>query len=234
MAGLVLGCAETSGDWQNAMKGLLGASGSGTAAGALSIGEIGGGLKEALRVGTETVVGRLGRMDGFNADPQIRIPLPDSLKTVQQILGKAGMSSLLDDLHLKLNRAAEQATPKAKALFWQSIEEMTFEDVKGIYNGPEDAATRFFQRKMTLPLADEMRPIIQKSLSQVGAVQAFDNVMGKYRAIPFVPDVKANLSDHVVNKGMEGIFYYLAQEEAAIRRDPAKRTTELLQRVFSR
>ncbi|WP_200889333.1 DUF4197 family protein [Geoalkalibacter ferrihydriticus] len=31
---------------------------------------------------------------------------------------------------------------------------------------------------------------------------------------------------------MDGIFYYLAEEEAAIRRNPAKRTTELLRQVF--
>ena len=31
---------------------------------------------------------------------------------------------------------------------------------------------------------------------------------------------------------MEGIFFYLAREEAAIRQNPAARTTELLQKVF--
>jgi hypothetical protein len=56
--------------------------------------------------------------------------------------------------------------------------------------------------------------------------------MGQYQSLPFVPDVKADLTDHVIEKGMEGIFHYIAQEEAAIRRDPAKRTTDLLKRVF--
>jgi hypothetical protein len=37
----------------------------------------------------------------------------------------------------------------------------------------------------------------------------------------------------VVEKGMAGIFYYLAEEEKAIRRNPAKRTTEILRKVFS-
>jgi hypothetical protein len=36
----------------------------------------------------------------------------------------------------------------------------------------------------------------------------------------------------VVDKGMDGIFHYMAVEEAAIRRDPARPTTELLTRVF--
>jgi hypothetical protein len=52
--------------------------------------------------------------------------------------------------------------------------------------------------------------------------------------VPFVPKVDADLSNYVVEKGMDGIFYYLAKEEAAIRQDPAKRTTDLLKRVFGK
>ena len=58
--------------------------------------------------------------------------------------------------------------------------------------------------------------------------------MDKYRSIPLVPDVKADLNSYVTQKGIDGIFYYLAKEEAAIRKDPAKRTTEILRRVFGR
>ena len=85
---------------------------------------------------------------------------------------------------------------------------------------------------MTPALAEEMRPVVDDSLSEVGAIKAYETVMGEYESLPFVPDVKADLGDYVVEKGMDGIFHYLAQEEAAIRRDPAKRTTEILQRVF--
>jgi hypothetical protein len=46
-----------------------------------------------------------------------------------------------------------------------------------------------------------------------------------------VIDVLA-LNSYVVEKGMDGIFHYMAKEEAAIRRDPAKRSTELLRKVF--
>jgi hypothetical protein len=57
-------------------------------------------------------------------------------------------------------------------------------------------------------------------------------MMGLYQAIPFVPDAKADLTEYVVGKGLDGIFYYVAQEEAAIRNNPAKRTTEILKKVF--
>lgn len=220
------------GNWLQKGSDLLKGLGGGSTQSALTTPEIGDGLKEALKVGTETVVGQLGQVDGFNADPSIHIPLPESLETVNSVLRKVGMSSMLDDLETRLNRAAEEATPKAKEIFWQAIQEMTMDDVKAIYNGPEDSATRYFQSKMSPALALEMKPVVDKSLAEVGAVKAYDNVMGSYRSMPFVPDAKADLSEYVVDKGMDGIFYYLAKEEAAIRQNPAKRTTELLKKVF--
>ncbi|MFA6283856.1 MAG: DUF4197 domain-containing protein [Desulfurivibrionaceae bacterium] len=208
-------------------------TGSGTQTGAQpSNAEIGDAFKNALSIGTQNVVGKLGATDGFNADPAIHIPLPGELQTVKKMLATVGMSQSVDDLELKLNRAAEAATPKAKALFLQAIKEMTFEDVRKIYAGPEDSATRYFQGKMTPALKREMLPIVEKSLSQVGAVQSYETVMGQYKALPFVPDVKANLTDHVLQKGMDGIFFYIAKEEAGIRKDPAKQTTALLKKVF--
>ena len=191
------------------------------------------GVRDALRVGTENVVGQLGAADGFNADPKVHIPLPDSMKEVTGALKTIGLGAMVDDLELKINRAAEDATPAAKELFWQAITDMSIDDIEGIFNGPDDAATQYFKGAMSNPLGEAMRPIIDKSLAEVGAVQAFDDVMGKYKAIPFVPNVKADLTDHTLAAAMEGIFYYLAEEEAAIRNDAVKRTTELLQRVFA-
>ena len=226
--------AAVQADWLKTGTDLLGAVGSAPQAPAASLTnqDLSSGLKDALRVGTETVVGQLGRLDGFNSDPAIHIPLPESLRQVKSALAAVGMSALLDDLELKLNRAAEEATPAAKQLFFNAIESMTLEDVKGIYNGPQDSATRYFQGKMSAPLAAQMQPIVARTLDQVGAVQAYDAAMGQYATLPFVPDVKADLNRYVVDRGMAGIFHYLAIEEAAIRENPAKRTTEILQKVF--
>lgn len=198
----------------------------------LSEGEIVAGLRDALRVGAQRVVARLGRLDGFNLDPDIHIPLPGVLQDVQKTLGKFGMSGLADDLELRLNRAAEAATPEAKDLFLDAIGEMTVEDARGILEGPDDAATQYFKDRMSAPLGQRMTPIVERSLSDVGAIAAYDKMMGQYEALPLVPDVKADLTGYVVGKGLDGIFFYVAKEEAAIRNDPAKRTTQILKRVF--
>lgn len=229
---LIVGCS-TAGDswWETGLK-IFTNSTQNTAPGEPATADIGKAFKEALSIGSQNVVKQLGKSDGFNADPAIHIPLPAELNSIKKMLVKVGMSSMVDDLELKLNRAAEAATPKAKDLFMQSISEMTFDDVKAIYNGPQDSATKYFKSKMSPSLKEEFKPIVENSLSEVGAVQAYDNVMGQYKTLPFVPDVKSNLTNHVIEKGIDGIFYYLAKEEAAIRKDPVKQTTALLKKVF--
>lgn len=200
--------------------------------GQLTVTDLSSGLKEALRVGTETVVSQLSANNGFNLDPEIHIPLPESLQKFQSGMGKLGLSLVLDDLETRLNTAAEVATPKAKQLFWNAITEMSIDDAEAIFNGPNNSATQYFRKKMDTPLKQEFTPVIEKSLQETEAVQVYDRFMTKYQAIPFMPDIKADLNDYVVGKSLDGIFLYLAKEEAAIRENPAKRTTEILKRVF--
>lgn len=200
----------------------------------LSTDDIGGAFKQALSIGAKNVVAQLGETDGFNADENIRIPLPNNLQKVHKILKKIGLSEMVDDLGVKLNRAAESATPVAKELFIQSIKDMTFEDVKQIYKGPDDSATAYFKEKMSVSLSQKMEPIVKESLANVGAIQSLNSVMDKYDNIPFVSSVKPDLTSYVVEKGMDGIFFYLAKQEAEIRKNPLKQTTALLKKVFGK
>ena len=201
-------------------------------ASSLSYGDVVAGLKEALRIGSERVVARLSKQDGFYRDGHIHIPLPDSMQRVKSALAMVGMASLLDDLELRLNRAAEAATPKAKRLFMDAIHSMKIADARAILEGKDDAATQYFKGKMSKPLSKAMKPIVDDALAQTGVVQAYERVMGEYQALPFVPDVKADLSEHVLRWALRGVFYYMAKEEAAIRKNPVKRTTAILKQVF--
>jgi len=211
-------------------------SAGGEAGSSLSTSEIGSGLKEALRVAADKVTGRLGKADGFNADPAVHIPLPDKLAAVKQGLALAGKSQMVDDLELKLNRAAEAATPKARQIFWDAVQKMTLDDARGILGGPKDAATQYFKRSMSPDLRTAMRPVVDSTVSQSGAVQSYSSMAGAAQGLPMIGDaLKAGpsmLTDHVLDYALAGIFNYLGQEEAAIRTDPAKRSTDLLKKVF--
>jgi hypothetical protein len=222
-------------DWTTTAQNILNSPLVGqTASTALSNAEITDGLREALRIGTNTVVTQLGQSGGFSLDPKIQIPLPGQLQKVDDALSKIGLNNLTNDLKSRMNSAAELATPKAKALFMDAITSMTITDAKEILFGADNAATTYLRSKMSAGLTAEMQPLIQNALNQAGAIQAYDRVIGQYAALPFMPDVKADLQNYVTDKTLDGIFYYVAQEEAAIRNDPAKRTTEILQKVFAK
>ena len=213
-------------------KGALGGLGKGGGAGALPVGEVASGLKEALRVGSGRVVDLVGARDGFNLDPAIRIPLPSILEQARRALSLVGYGGLADDLVVRMNHAAETASAKARPLFWNAIERMTLDDALAIYNGPQESATRYFERRRTPDLTREMTPVVDDGLRDAGAMKAYDDMLGEYRKMPLVPDARANLSEHTVKGGLKGVFHYLGKEEAAIRQNPAARTTDLLKKVF--
>jgi hypothetical protein len=216
------------------VKGLFNTGKSGASLAGLSDSDVAAGLKDALGVASSKVVSQLSAPGGFNTDPAVRIPLPDSLQAIQKTMSKFGLGSYMDDLQLKLNEAAELATDKAKPIFVDAIKEMTWDDAKSILSGADDSATQYFRDKTSADIASEMKPIVEQSLSQVGAINSYNQLIDKYKALPLVPDVKANLTDHVLDKGTDGIFHYMAIEEAKIRNNPAARTTDLLKKVFTK
>jgi len=217
----------------NQSGGASSATVSGNRGAGLSTTDISAGLKEALRQGSTAVTQRLGRADGFNSDPKVHIPLPDTLRSVQSGLKMAGMSGLTDDLELKLNRAAEAATPKAKEIFAKALESMTVDDARAILNGPQDSATQYFKRAMSPDLKTAFRPVIDKTVAEAGAVKSFEAMTASAKGLPMVGDGRAMLTDHVLDYALSGIFSYLAEEEAAIRSNPAKRGSDLLRKVFA-
>jgi len=236
VAGLIV---SSPGGAQNLFKSLTDSakkmippSTAGSATDTLGKQEIIDGLREALRIGVQSVVGQIGAADGYNADTAIHIPLPSKMRKAQDLMRKFGLSALADDVELKINRAAEVAAPKTKELIWRAIREMSLDDAKRIYDGPKDAATQYFRRVSSDGLSGAIKPVIDQALSEVGAISAYDSLVGQYSKMPFVPDIKSDLSSHAVQGALSGLFHYLAKEEAAIRDNPAKQTTDLLKRVF--
>lgn len=235
-----LGPAASAGWFDDILGDILGgkkdtgssASGSGASTGF----DAADGVREALRIASTRTIERVGRLDGYLLDKAIHINLPTSLQKVQVGMARFGMSGLLDDVELRLNRAAEVAAPKAKSIFFDAIRTMTIEDALGIVRGPDDAATTYFKGRMKPPLTEAFRPVIVSELDTVGAFSAYDTFAQRYTKIPFVPGLddraKDKLAEHGLKYALKGLFHYLAKEEAAIRHDPAQRTTQILKDVF--
>lgn len=192
------------------------------------------GLKEALQVGTENAVRETGRLDGYFGNPQIKIPMPENLKTMEKGLRAVGYGDQVDEFVLSMNRAAERAAPEAKAIFWEAIRQMTFRDAQKILHGGDTAATDYFRRRTTERLATAFRPIVSDAMDQVGVTRQYKELVGRAQGIPFLKVEEFDLDDYVVRRALDGLFYILGEEERKIRREPAARVTDLLKEVFGR
>jgi hypothetical protein len=189
------------------------------------------GLKEALEVGTTKAVALIGRHDGFLKNEAIRILLPPKLQAVGKGMRMLGMGDQVDDLEIGMNRAAEQATPQAKAIFLDALHKMTFHDAHTILTGNDTAATDYFRRVTSDELTTAFTPIVHRSLQRVGVVQQYNHVIKNAPGGSAIAN-EFDLDKYVVEKTLDGIFYMLSTEEVKIRHDPGAQTTELLKEVF--
>lgn len=233
---VVLGGCETiaDGDYEAIAREVLGGatSSSGSETG-LTQSEIEAGLRQALEVGTERVAAQIGVVDGYWKDPDIRIPLPGTLEDVQSQLKRIGQSGPLDDLELRMNRAAEDAVPAAKTIVIDAVRGITINDALDLLNGGETAATDFLRDRTETQLRTTFRPYVESALDDADAYRLLDSVVADNALLTtFAGDYRSSVTDHAVQFGLDGVFFYLAQEEKKIRENPVARTTELLRRVF--
>lgn len=192
-----------------------------------------GGIKEALIQGTKKGVSLVSALDGYYKNPAIKIPLPKEAEVVESTLRKIGMGKKVDEAVLSLNRAAEDAAKSATDIFVGAITEMTITDALKIVTGnDETAGTKYLQNKTTPKLTSSFTPVINKSLEKTDATKYWSDLMGAYNKIPFVKKVNPNLTQYVTERAIDGLFKMVADEEKNIRKDPAARGTELLQKVF--
>lgn len=192
------------------------------------------GLKEALSKGTTSAIASLGKKDGFFANRKVKIPMPDSLQTIEDGLRKIGQDRYADEFVLTMNRAAEQAVPEAAEIFGGAIRSMSIQDARGILNGPEDAATKYFRRTSGEKLVNRFLPIVGKATDRVGVTSNYKQMVDKLGFMSKLVDTESlDIDRYVTNKAIDGLFLMLAREEKLIRENPAARTTELLKKVFS-
>ena len=194
--------------------------------------DIAKGLKEALRIGTDKAVEAGSRTDGYYKNPAIKIPLPSDVKKVEKVLKAAGMSQQIDDFELSMNRAAEQAAPEAKNLFWEAIKEMSFSDAKTILTGEDNAATLYFKDKTSSQLQEIFQPILHRTMGETGVTRSYQELDDKMQTIPFAGSLRFDLDQYVTDQALDGLFFLVSEQEKMIRQDPAARSTDLLKKVF--
>lgn len=232
-------------DLLNKVKQSAQASNSGRAAGNLPDSDVAAGLKEALAKGTTNAINSLGRDGGFWNNGKVRIPLPGKLEQAGRLARQLGQGEKVDAFELSMNRAAEKAVPQVAGIFGDAIRKMTLSDARGILAGGDHAATDFFRRVAGDALAARIRPIVADATDRVGVTQKYKSLAasggaglgGMLGSLGGADKAGGkggplDLDDYVTARTLDGLFTAIGEQEQAIRKNPAARTTDLLKKVF--
>lgn len=190
------------------------------------------GLKEALKLGTDSATYHLSKLNGFFGDNAIKILMPPEAENVEKTLRSVGLGSLVDKAVLSMNRAAEDASKSVGNIFFNAIKQMTIQDAFGILKGGNEAATNYLKQKTTAELTTAFSPVVSKSLGTTDATKYWKDVFTTYNRFSSKP-VNTDLTAYVTQKALDGLFYHIGIEEQQIRENPAARINDILKKVFA-
>lgn len=174
---------------------------------------------------------RLGTTDGFLKDQVVRIAVPKSMRTLADTASKLGAGKYVDEFETSMNRAAEKAVPAAADIFADAIRQMTVKDALGIVRGEPDAGTQYFRRVTEDKLRDSFLPIVSKATGETGVTKSYKKLSKKGGGLGGLMGggESMDLDGYVTDKAMDGLFYYIAEQEnryARTRWPPAQRCSD--------
>ena len=208
--------------------------------------EVVSGLRQALVIGSDSAASRLSATNGYYLDEMIRIPLPPEAEVITNNLSYLpGGEQLVEDVILRINRAAEEAAREAAPVFAGAIAGMSIQDGFEILRGDRDAATQYLKDRTYEELYGLYQPKIRQSMDKaivgnVSTTEAWNTLTSQWNRlasstagrIANLEPVNTELDSFLTNEALNGLFLKLAGEEAKIRTRPEARVTELLRRVF--
>jgi len=189
-------------------------------------------VRAALERGAGIAVGQLGKADGFWGNDKVRIPLPEWLQKGDRVLRMFGYGRELDDLHVGVNRAAEQAVPAALPLLVGAVRSMSVQDAKTILKGGDDSVTRFFESHTRSGLQERFEPIMGGVTQQIGIARNYDKLVERVGSLGLVDARDAKIEPFATSKALDGLFLVIGDEEKKIRSDPIGTGSAILKKVF--
>lgn len=197
--------------------------------------EVIAGLKEALTIGIEKGSSMASKTDGFFKNPKIFIPWPEDAQKVKDWAIDKGFEGKVNEVEEKFNRSAEEASKKAFPIFKNAIMNMSVSDGFEILYAGDTAATNFLRKTTWSPLKNEFKPIVHDAIETVKLASVYEPLAEGYNKVAKFTgkdQVTTDLDEYVTNKGMNGLFYLVSEEERKIRKDPVAQVTDLLKKVF--
>ena len=81
-------------------------------------------------------------------------------------------------------------------------------------------------------MGEKFLPIVKSATEKVNLAQQYNKFAEMGNKYGLVKKEDANLEQYVTQKTLDGVYLMMAQEEAAIRKDPIGQASSLIKKVF--
>ena len=69
-------------------------------------------------------------------------------------------------------------------------------------------------------------------MEKIEIYKYWNPLIKKYNSIPFSKKINPNLEEYITTKAIDGLFILIEKEEKEIRRNPERRLSDILKKVF--
>jgi hypothetical protein len=181
---------------------------------------------------------QLGASEGslagsFSKDAIMTTLFPEPVKKVLTTLNQLGLTSEIDRFTTTLSTAAEKTATASVPIFTNSISNIKFNDAMRIIKSGGTAATDYLRTTAGDSLRRSITPIMQATIDEYKLNDEWEKII---KPVKGIAGNRLNLDMANIMAGMvsEAMFRKIAAKEMEVRNNASARTTNLLQKVFSR
>jgi len=186
-------------------------------------------IRQLLQIGVQE-----GSLTGaFSKEAIMSTVFPEGLRKTLNTLNQLGLTNEIDRFTTTLGQAAEKTATNSVPIFLSGISNLKFNDAMRIIKLGGTAATDYLRTSIGDSLRRSIRPVMQQALNEYKLEEQWNKII---KPVQSLAGDRINLDLPTLMAGMvsESMFRKMEERERLVRSEASARTTNLLQKVFSR
>jgi hypothetical protein len=180
-----------------------------------------------------TMGAREGITGSFSKENVMTTLFPESLRKTLNTLQQLGLTPEIDRFTETLGTAAEKTASRSIPIFVSAIDKMSFTDAMRIIKNGGTSATDYLRSSVGSDLRNSIRPVMQEALDEYKLNDQWNKIMKPAQAIAG-NRLNLDLANLMAGMVSEKMFQKIEEKEKEIRLNASARSTNLLQKVFSK
>jgi hypothetical protein len=186
-------------------------------------------IRQLLQIGVQDGLGS----GAFSKETVMSALFPESLQKVLGTLQQLGLTNEIDRFTTTMGTAAEKTATASVPIFLSGINNMKLTDAIRIIKNGGTSATDYLRSSVGDSLRRSVTPVMKAALEEYKLVDQWNDIIKPVKV--FAGDkVNLDLANLMAGIVTEKMFQQMAEKEKLIRTQASARSTNLLQKVFSR